>query len=65
MLSAERRVELVARSSFSLAAMSRTLTQLVDAFALDPPATPPRPLAEQIGGVARGAAPCLLPYRRR
>ena len=50
---------------FSLAAMSRTLTQLVDAFALDPPATPPRPLAEQIGGVARGAAPCLLPYRRR
>ena len=50
---------------FSLAAMSRTLTHLVDTFALEPPAVPPSPLAEQIGGVARGAAPCLLPYRRR
>ena len=50
---------------FSLAAMSRTLTQLVDTFVVAPPAVPPQPLAEQIGGVARGAAPCLLPYRRR
>ena len=50
---------------FSLAAMSRTLTRLVDTFELEPPPVPPRPLPEQIGGVARGADPCLLPYRRR
>lgn len=50
---------------FSLAAMSRTLTRLVDTFDLEPPAAPPRPLPEQIGGVARGADPCLLRYRRR
>lgn len=50
---------------FSLAAMSRTLNQLIDTFELEPPAVPPRPLPEQIGGVARGAAPCLLRYQRR
>lgn len=49
----------------SLAAMSRTLTQLVDTFAMEAPTVPPQPLAEQIGGVAHGAGPCVLSYRRR
>jgi cytochrome P450 len=50
---------------FSLAAMSRSLTQLIDTFALQGPEVPPEPLAEQIGGVARGENPCLIRYRRR
>ena len=50
---------------FSLAAMSRSLTGLIDTFELRAPQRPPEPLAEQIGGVARGQHPCLITYRRR
>lgn len=50
---------------FSLAAMSRSLTGLIDTFELRAPQRPPEPLAEQIGGVARGEEPCLMRYRRR
>jgi cytochrome P450 len=47
---------------FSLSALARTVRRLATAFALDPVGPAPVPLAAQIGGVARAAAPTLLRY---
>lgn len=51
--------------SFSLAAMTRSVQRLVDAYALDPAFVEARPLPGQIGGVARAADPCPVRYRAR
>ena len=51
---------------FSLAAMTSAATRLLSAFDLDAGwSEPPRPVAAQIGGVARAAAPCPLTYSAR
>ena len=50
---------------FSLSAISRSLTRLIDTFELTGPERRPEPLAEQIGGVARGDQPCIVTYRTR
>ena len=51
---------------FALAAMSTAVTRLVEAYDLEPAWTSyPRPVAAQIGGVARAGAPVPLSYRRR
>jgi cytochrome P450 len=47
---------------FSLAAMTRSVQRLVDAYALAPAFTRAEPLPGQIGGVARAAAPCPMRY---
>jgi cytochrome P450 len=51
---------------FSLAAMSRTLTEVFSAYELEAQwAEHPRPVPAQIGGVARAASACPVAYRRR
>jgi cytochrome P450 len=51
---------------FSLAAMTRSLTQLLAGFSWRPGWTErPLPVRAQIGGVARAADPCPVDYRRR
>ncbi|MCU1351807.1 MAG: cytochrome [Acidimicrobiales bacterium] len=51
---------------FSLAAMTAAVIRLLDAFELTAAwDAHPRPVAAQIGGVARAADPCPLAYRRR
>jgi cytochrome P450 len=50
---------------FSLAAMSRTVTQLFDRLELTPLFTTIAPLPGQIGGVARASAPSMVRYRVR
>lgn len=50
---------------FSLAAMARTATRLVDGFELAPRFAAVEPLAVQIGGVARSQDPCVVALRRR
>jgi len=50
---------------FSLSAMARTLTRLVTEHELEPRWQEARPLAGQIGGVARSEKPCVLGHRRR
>lgn len=50
---------------FSLSAIARTVRRLVDAYALDARFTTVAPYPDQIGGVARAAAPCPVAYRRR
>jgi cytochrome P450 len=50
---------------FSLAAMTTSLTRLVCAYSFTKGWTDrPRPVRAQIGGVARAAGPCPLPYRQ-
>lgn len=49
---------------FSLAAMTAAVTRLLTRYALTPRWTDrPRPVPQQIGGVARAAEPCLVDYR--
>ena len=51
---------------FSLAAMSVAATRLLGTFDMEPRwTTRPRPVAAQIGGVARAADRCPAEYRRR
>jgi cytochrome P450 len=51
---------------FSLAAMTLTSRRLLSQFHWEPSwSEHPHPVAAQIGGVARAAAPCLARYRRR
>lgn len=50
---------------FSLAALSRTVGRLVDAYDLEPRSTTDRPEPAQVGGVARPATPCIVGYRPR
>ena len=50
---------------FSLSAIARTVRCLVDAYELDARFGAVRPYPDQIGGVARAAAPCVVAYRRR
>ena len=50
---------------FSLSAIARTVRQLVDAYELEARFAAVQPYADQIGGVARAAAPCPVAYRRR
>jgi cytochrome P450 len=50
---------------FSLAAMCRSVSALVDRYDLELMDGPPGPPAGQIGGVARSAGPCPVRYRRR
>jgi len=50
---------------FSLAAMTRSVTRLAQRYDLTPEFSDPRPVAGQIGGVARSEAPCPMHYRRR
>lgn len=50
---------------FSLAAMATVLRRLAEEYELEPRFTSAEPLAGQIGGVARSAAPCTVAYHRR
>lgn len=50
---------------FSLSAITRSVTRLVEAYELSRAFTDATPLAAQIGGVARAAQPCPVAYRRR
>jgi cytochrome P450 len=50
---------------FSLSAITRTVRRLVTNYELDAQFTAVRPIAEQIGGVARAAGPCPIAYRAR
>jgi len=50
---------------FSLSAIARTTRCLVDAYELDARFGAVRPYPDQIGGVARAGAPCVVAYRRR
>ncbi len=50
---------------FSLSAITRTVRRLCTAYELDAQFTSLRPIAEQIGGVARAADPCPIAYRAR
>jgi cytochrome P450 len=50
---------------FSLAAMVRTVTRLLSTFSLTAEYASAEPLAVQIGGVARAAAPCPVSYQHR
>jgi len=50
---------------FSLAAMTRSVTRLTQRYDLVPEFSDPRPVAGQIGGVARSETPCPIHYRRR
>jgi cytochrome P450 len=50
---------------FSLSAITRTVRRLLDAYVLERQFTGVEPYANQIGGVARAAAPCPVGYRRR
>jgi cytochrome P450 len=51
--------------SFSLAAMTRSVTGLAARYDLAPEFSDPQPVAGQIGGVARSETPCPMRYRRR
>jgi cytochrome P450 len=49
--------------SFSLSAMTMTMTKLLGQFSLDPTwSVRPLPVTAQIGGVGRASAPCLVRY---
>ena len=48
---------------FSLAAMTRSVQRLLDAYELTPTFTEAHPLPGQVGGVARAADPCVMAYR--
>jgi cytochrome P450 len=51
---------------FSLSAMTAAVTRLLTEYELNPLwVDPPVPVAAQIGGVARSAAPCPLHFERR
>ena len=51
---------------FALSAMSATATKLLATYEWEPRwPLPPRPVAAQIGGVARSSDPCPATYRRR
>jgi cytochrome P450 len=51
---------------FALSAMTAAVTRLLGAYEMTPDWTAyPRPVAAQIGGVARAADPCRVSYRRR
>ncbi|HEY8060172.1 MAG TPA: cytochrome P450, partial [Acidimicrobiales bacterium] len=50
---------------FSLAAMTRSVSRLLDHYDLHPAFTTAEPLPGQIGGVARSAAPCPVRYAVR
>lgn len=50
---------------FSLAAMTRSVARLAERYDLAPDFSHPRPVAGQIGGVARSETPCPMRYRRR
>ncbi|MGO9877305.1 MAG: cytochrome [Acidimicrobiia bacterium] len=50
---------------FSLSAITRTVRRLCTTYDLDAQFTSLRPIAEQIGGVARAADPCPIGYRAR
>ncbi len=51
---------------FSLAAMTTTMTRLFGHYRMTPRWTSyPRPVAQQIGGVARAADPCPVDYMQR
>jgi cytochrome P450 len=51
---------------FSLAAMNAAVTTLLTTYEMEPRWTArPRPVAAQIGGVARAASACPVAYRRR
>ena len=51
---------------FSVAAMTEATTRVLAAFSCTPGwSVHPTPVAAQIGGVARAAAPCPIRYRRR
>jgi len=50
---------------FSLTAIARAVRRLVDGFVLEPRFTTVLPYPDQLGGVARAAAPCPVAYRRR
>jgi cytochrome P450 len=49
--------------SFSLSAMTMTMTRLLGQFSLDPTwSVRPLPVTAQIGGVGRASSPCLVRY---
>jgi cytochrome P450 len=50
---------------FSLSAIGRAVRRLLDTYELEPGFTTVRPLAQQIGGMARAADPCPVTYRSR
>jgi cytochrome P450 len=51
---------------FAVSAMSATATKLLATYEWEPSwKLPPRPVAAQIGGVARSSDPCPATYRRR
>jgi len=50
---------------FSLSAIRIAIRRLLDAYDLAPRFTSARPLARQIGGVARAARPCRIAYTAR
>jgi cytochrome P450 len=50
---------------FSLSAITRTVRRVSARYELDPQFTTLRPIASQIGGVARAAQPCPIAYRAR
>jgi cytochrome P450 len=50
---------------FSLSAITRTVGRLVVSYELDARFRTVRPIAEQIGGMARAADPCPIAYRVR
>ncbi len=50
---------------FSLSAIARTVRRLLDAYELEAGFATAEPYPDQIGGVARAAAPCPATYRRR
>jgi cytochrome P450 len=50
---------------FSISAIRIAVCRIVDAYELEPRFTGPNPTRRQLGGVARGAAPCPVAYRMR
>jgi cytochrome P450 len=50
---------------FSLSAITRTVRRLTASYELEAQFAGVRPIAEQIGGVARAAEPCPIAYRAR
>src|SRR6185369_15661452 len=50
---------------FSISAIRIAIRRLLDAYELAPRFTTARPLARQIGGVARAARPCPVAYAAR
>jgi len=50
---------------FSLSAIARTVRCLADGYELEARFGVVRPYPDQIGGVARAGAPCVVAYRRR